>query len=105
MKNIMNFIQKNKNSFLVRQRKSDRERQILYDITYMESKKIIQINVYAKQKQTQIQKTKLWLPKGTEKGEGTNQGINRYKLLCIKQIHNKDIQEQIRGLTDINYYI
>ena len=31
---------------------SDRERQILFDITYMWNIKIMQINVYAKQKQT-----------------------------------------------------
>ena len=31
---------------------SDRERQILFDITYMWDIKIMQINVYAKQKQT-----------------------------------------------------
>ena len=42
------------------------------------------MNVYAKQKDSQIQKTNLWLPKGRGKGEG-----------------------QIRGmvLTGTNYYI
>ena len=33
--------------------KSDRERQILYDITYMWNLKIIQMNLCIKQKQTQ----------------------------------------------------
>ena len=33
------------------------------------------MNVYARQKQTQIQKTNLWLPKGREKGEGQIRGM------------------------------
>ena len=39
----------------------------------MDSKKIVQMNVYTKQKQTHRQKTNLWLPKGRGKeGRGTN---------------------------------
>ena len=50
------------------------------------------MNLYIKQKQTHRQKTNLWLPKG-KGGGGVNQefGINRYKLLYIIQINNKDL--------------
>ena len=44
-----------------------RQRQ-MYDMTYMESKKMIQMNIFTKQKQTHRQKTNLWLPKGKEQG-------------------------------------
>ena len=42
--------------------------------------------------ESQMYKTNLWLPKRRRKQGGTNQGygINRYKLLCIKYISNKD---------------
>ena len=40
------------------------QRQISYVITYVESKKVVQINSFTKQKQTQPQKTNAWLPKG-----------------------------------------
>ena len=44
------------------------QRQISYDITYVESKKMIQMNLFTKQ--TQTLKTNLWLPKGNGAGEG-----------------------------------
>ena len=47
--------------------KSERERQIPCDI--LESKKIIQMNLYIQQKDSQTQKTNLWLPRG-KGGEG-----------------------------------
>ena len=53
------------------QNKSDRERQILYDITCMWNLKInANEYIYAKKKQTQVQKTNQWLPKGRGKGKG-----------------------------------
>ena len=67
--------------------KSDRERQISCDITYMWSLiKEIQKDLFIKQKQTQILKSNLWLPKGKLWREGINweNGINIYTLLYIK---------------------
>ena len=51
------------------------------------------MNVYKRESGLQIYKTNLELLKGKEKWSGTNQGygINRYKLLHIKQINHKDI--------------
>ena len=71
-------------------------RQILYDITYMWNLKNNTneyINICKTETDSQIQKTNFWLPKERGKGGGTNlrYGINRYKLLYIKQISNKDI--------------
>ena len=40
------------------------QRQISYAITYVESKKVIQMNSFTKQKQTGPQKTNSWFPKG-----------------------------------------
>ena len=68
--------------------------QILYDTTYMWNLKH-NINDYICKTETdsQIQKINQQLPKGRGKGGGAKQGygIKRYKLLCIKQISNKDI--------------
>ena len=54
---------------------SDRERQILFDITYMWNIKIMQINVYAKQ--THIYKEQLMVTKRRGKAEGhtTSMGL------------------------------
>ena len=50
--------------------KSNRERQISYNITYMWNlKRMIQMNLFTKQKQTL--KTNLWLPKGKGGREGS----------------------------------
>ena len=53
------------------------------------------MNLYTKQKQTHRHRKQTCLQKGKGKGGGTNQeyGINRYKLLYIKQISidNKDL--------------
>ena len=46
--------------------KSDRERQIVYDITYMWNVKIIQINLYTKQKQTHKHRKQTY---GYQRGE------------------------------------
>ena len=52
---------------------SARQRQISYDNAYMWNlKKMIQINLYTKQKQTHRQKTNIWLPKGKGGGGGKN---------------------------------
>ena len=60
-----------------------------YDITYMQNLKY-EANefIYDIEIDSQTQKTNLWLPKWNGCGEGINQefGINRYKLLYIKQI-------------------
>ena len=74
--------------------KSKRERQIPYDITYMWNLKKNYTNklIYKTEIDSQTQKTNLQLPK--VKGEGgINQefGINRYTLLYIKQVNNKDL--------------
>ena len=50
----------------------------------MESKKIMQMNVYAKQKQSHRYRKQTWLLKGRLKGGGTN---------------------YVFGLTDTNYYV
>jgi len=52
--------------------KSDREKQILYDITYMWNQKIIQINLFTKQKQIYIQSKPTWLPIGKVGGGRIN---------------------------------
>ena len=51
--------------------KSDRERQILYDITYMWNiMKMIQSNIYETETNSEISKLNLELPKGKLWGEG-----------------------------------
>ena len=65
--------------------KSDRERQISYDITYMWNlKKKVQVNLFTELKDSQIKKTKLWLT--GENGEGINCeiGIDTDTLLYVK---------------------
>ena len=51
------------------------------------------MNLFTKQKDSQTQKTNLWLPKGKGGEGGINQkfGINRYTRLYIKQINSKDL--------------
>ena len=64
--------------------KSERERQIPYDFTYMWNLKCIQINISMKQKtDSQIGRTDLWLPRGRrgEQGKDREFGISRGKLL------------------------
>ena len=66
-----------------------RKRQTLYDITYVESKKIIEMNLFTKQKQIYRQKDifVFFKPVVTKGGKGINleYGINRYTVLYIKQ--------------------
>ena len=51
--------------------KSDRERQILYDITYMWNlKNNTNESIYKIETDSQTLKTNLWLPKGKGGGEG-----------------------------------
>ena len=47
-----------------------RQKQMLYDVTHTHNLKIIQMNLYTKQKQTHRQKANLWLPKGNRAGKG-----------------------------------
>ena len=67
-----------------------RERQISYDNTYTETKKMTQRNLFTKQ--TQTQKTNLWLSKGIT---GVGVGVGGDKLgvwgLTNTQINNKDL--------------
>ena len=51
------------------------------------------MNLFAKQKQTQISKADLWSPGEGMWGKGINQEfrINIYTLLYIKQIINRDL--------------
>ena len=44
--------------------KSDREINIIWYHLYVKSKKMIQINLFTKQKQTNRHRKQLWLPKG-----------------------------------------
>ena len=48
------------------------QRQITYDNTYMRNLKIIQMNLYTKQTDSQTYIEKLWLPNGTGSWGGTN---------------------------------
>ena len=50
-------------------------------------------SIYKTEKDSQIQKISLWLPKGRGKGQRAKlgYGINKYKLLCVKWINNNDI--------------
>ena len=60
--------------------KSDRKRQIIYDIIYMWNlKNLIQMNVYTKQKETQRQKN-LWLKmgRGSQGGKIRSMGLTHY---------------------------
>ena len=53
--------------------KSDRERQIPYDITYMWNPKYdTSEHIYKTETDSQTQKTNLWLPEGNGGGEGIN---------------------------------
>ena len=74
--------------------KSDRKRQnILWYHLYVESKKMRQNELtYKSEINSQTQKKNLWLPKGKGVG-GINWEfwINRYTLLYIKQVNNKDL--------------
>ena len=49
------------------------------------------MNLFTKQKESQMQKTNLWLPGGKEGGINWKIGIDIYTLLCIKQITTKDL--------------
>ena len=64
--------------------KSDRGRQILYDMTYMWSLKKIQMNLFTKPKQTHRHRKQTY---GYQRGRGGVNwefGINRYPVLYIK---------------------
>ena len=77
--------------------KSDRERQISYDITHMWNLIFLKNDtnelIYTTEAVLQISKTNLWLPKGKRWGEEINQELemNIHTLLYIRQITNKDI--------------
>ena len=62
-------------------------------ISHVESKKIIQMNLFTKQKQTHRHRKQTYCYQRGKGGGGINQefGINRYTLLYIKQINNKDV--------------
>ena len=52
------------------------------------------MNLFRKQRDSQNLKINLWLPKGKSGEGGINQeiGIDKYTLLYIKQITNKDLR-------------
>ena len=58
-------------NYYTRLSKSDRERQISYDITYMWNLKKIQMNLYIKQKQIQRHRKQTY---GYQRGEGGGEG-------------------------------
>ena len=62
------------------------ERQGLCNITYMWTRKIIQMNLYTKQKQTHRHRKQTYVYQRGDGRGGTNweYGIKRYKLLYIK---------------------
>ena len=68
--------------------KSERERQIPYDITYMQNLKY-DTNELTYKTETDSQRTDLWLPRGSGVGRGMNQEFNGYKLLHIEWINSK----------------
>ena len=79
----------------------------IMDITYMWNlKEGIQMNlVYRTEIDPQTQKRDMWLPKGKQE-VGINQqelGINKYMLLYIKQMTNKDLLCSIENYTQ--YFI
>ena len=65
----------------------DREREILYDIAYMQNlKKMIQVNLFAKQKQTHRLREQPYGYQGEGWGRGIVKelGIDMYTLLYLK---------------------
>ena len=72
--------------------KSDRERQIPYDITYMWNLKYdANEPIYETETDSQTLRTDLWLPRGrwSEGGMDWEFGISRCKLLYIEWANNK----------------
>ena len=61
---------------------------------------MVQMNLFTKQKQSQMQKTNLWLPWGKAGAGEINWdiGIDKYTLY-IKQIINKDLLYSTRNST------
>ena len=75
-----------------KQSKSERERQIPYDITYMWNLKYdINQHIYETKTDSQIQRTDLWLPRdggwGQRGGKDWEFGISRCKLVYIGWIN------------------
>ena len=74
--------------------KSERERQIPYDITYMWNVKYnTNQHIHETKTDSLIQRTDLWLPRGREfrGGKDWEFGISRGKRLYIEWINNKDL--------------
>ena len=68
------------------------QKQISYDITYMESKKMIQMSLFMKQKETQTLKTDFGYQRGKVMGKmDWELGISIYTLLYIKWVINRDL--------------
>ena len=59
-------------------------------ISHVRNLKMIQMNLFIKQKQTQIQKTNLWLPKEKVE-ERINQDVGINMHITIYKIVNKDL--------------
>ena len=78
-----------------------RQRQMSYNTTYMwDLKKNTNQIIYKTEIESQMQKTNLWLPKGSGK-ERINWeiGMDIYTLLHIKQVTNKDLLQSIGNFT------
>ena len=72
--------------------KSERERQIPYDITYMWNLKYDTNElIYKTETDSETQRTDSWLPRGRGKGRGMDWefGVGRCKLLHLEWINNK----------------
>ena len=77
---------------IIMQSKSERERQIPYDVTYIWNLKHgTDESIYKTEIDSQTQRTDLWLPRGRTGGRGIDWefGVGRCKLLYIGWINNK----------------
>ena len=75
----------------VQQSQSERERQILYDVIYLWNLKIIQMNLHTKPKQTHKHRKQTYVYQKGRRGKNQEYGINRHRLLYIKQMSKKDL--------------
>ena len=60
----------------------------LYVNTYVESRRMVQLNLFAKQKkkETQTQRTNVWTPRGKGSGMGWEAGVGMCTPLCMQQM-------------------
>ena len=85
---------------IIMQSKSERERQIPYDVTYIWNLKHgTDESIYKTEIDSQTQRTDLWLPRGRTGGRGIDWefGVGRCKLLYIGWINNKVLLQSTRN--------